>query len=131
MLAREIAGPNANAETHALARQIAEAQIDLRRVRCARHKLLSDALANPYYERRQDTRQKAAVLNRLLRTNAPDVPMENLVAFLTSTPQGPHKFAKSSRKRLNNCWRWIAMNGERYTGESLLFDPSIRYADSC
>ena len=93
MLAREIAGPNANAETHALARQIAEAQIDLRRVRCARHKLLSDALANPYYERRQDTRQKAAVLNRLLRTNAPDVPMENLVAFLTSTPQGPHKFA--------------------------------------
>jgi hypothetical protein len=67
-LAREIAGPDANAETQDLARQVAEAQIDLRRVRYARHKLLSDALADPHYE-------------------------ENLVAFLNSTPQGPHKFA--------------------------------------
>ena len=32
-LAREIAGPDANAEIQDLARQIAEAQIDLRRVR--------------------------------------------------------------------------------------------------
>ena len=46
-LAREIAGPNANVETEALVRQVAEAQIDLRRVRYARHKSLSDALANP------------------------------------------------------------------------------------
>jgi len=43
-LACEIAGPDANAETQDLARQVAEAQIDLRRVRYARHKLLSDAL---------------------------------------------------------------------------------------
>ena len=48
-LAREIAGANANAETQALARQVAEAHIDLRRVRYARHKLLSDALADPIY----------------------------------------------------------------------------------
>ena len=34
-----------------------------------------------------------AVLRSLLRKNAPDLPMENLVAFLNSTPQGPHKFA--------------------------------------
>src|SRR5262245_64633962 len=52
-LAREIAGPDPSVEIQDLARQIAEAQIDLRRVRTARHKLLSDALANPYYERRQ------------------------------------------------------------------------------
>jgi hypothetical protein len=32
-LAREIAGPGANAETQELARRVAEAQIDLRRVR--------------------------------------------------------------------------------------------------
>ena len=88
-LAREIAGPDANAETQDLARQVAEAQIDLRRVRYARHKLLSDALADPHYDNWQE---KWAVLRSLLRKNAPDLPVENLVAFL-NTPQGPHKFA--------------------------------------
>jgi hypothetical protein len=43
-------------------------------VRYARHKLLSDALA-------------------VLQKNAPNLPVENLVAFLNPTPQGPHKFA--------------------------------------
>ena len=88
-LAREIAGPGANAETQDLARQIAEAQIDLRRVRYARHKLLSDALADPHYD---NWREKGAVLRSLLRENAPDLPVENSVAFLT-TPPPPHKFA--------------------------------------
>ena len=55
-LAREIAGTDANAEMQELARRVAEAQIDLRRVRYARQKLLSDALSNPYY----DTRGKRA-----------------------------------------------------------------------
>jgi hypothetical protein len=45
-LAREIGGANASLEIHELARQIAEAQIDLRRVRSARHDLLSSALAD-------------------------------------------------------------------------------------
>jgi hypothetical protein len=88
-LAREIAGPDANAETQDLARQVAEAQIDLRRVRYARHKLLSDALADPHYD---SWREKWAVLRSLLRKNAPDLPVEKLVAFC-STPQGPHKIA--------------------------------------
>ena len=82
-LAREIAGPDANAETQDLARQVAEAQIDLRRVRYARHKLLSDALADPHYDNRPET---MAVLRSLL--NALHLPVENF-----STPQGPHKFA--------------------------------------
>jgi len=88
-LAREIAGPDANAETQDLARQVAEAQVDLRRVRYARHKLLSDALADPHYD---NWREKWAVLRSLMRKNAPDLPVENLVAF-PNTPQGPHKFA--------------------------------------
>ena len=88
-LAREIAGPGANAETQDLARRVAEAQIDLRRVRCARHKLLSDALADPHYDRWREKRKKMAVLRSLMRKNAPDLPVENVVA----TPQGPHKFA--------------------------------------
>jgi len=79
-LAREIAGPDANAETQDLARQVAEAQIDLRRVRYARHKLLSDALADPWQE----------VLRSLLRKNAPNPPV---LMALNPTPQGPHKFA--------------------------------------
>ena len=91
-LAREIAGPGANAETQELARRVAEAQIDLRRVRYARHKLLSDALADPHYDSWREKRKKMAVLRSLLRKNAPDLPVENLVA-LNSTPQGPHKFA--------------------------------------
>ena len=89
-LAREIAGPDANAETQDFARQVAEAQIDLRRVRYARHKLLSDALADPHYD---NSREKMAVLRRLLRKNAPDLPVENLLASLNSTPQGPDKLA--------------------------------------
>ena len=76
-LAREIAGPDANAETQDLARQVAEAQIDLRRVRYARHKLLSDALADPDYDNWRDShydnwQEKWAVLRSLLRKNAPD-----------------------------------------------------------
>jgi hypothetical protein len=87
-LAREIAGPDANAEIHDRARQVAEAQIDLRRVRYARHKLLSDALADPHYG------MNMAVARRTLhlRWTEPDFPVENLLAFL-NTPQGPHKFA--------------------------------------
>ena len=89
-LAREIAGPDANPETQALARQVAEAQIDLRRVRYARHKLLSDALADPHYD---NWREKMAVLGSLLRKkNAPNLPLEDFAAFLKS-PQGPQKFA--------------------------------------
>src|SRR5204863_112191 len=88
-LAREIAGPDANAKTQDLARQVAEAQIDLRRVRYARYKLLSDALADPHYD---NWREKWAVLRSLMRKNAPDLPVENSVAF-PNTRQGPHKFA--------------------------------------
>ena len=51
-LAREIAGTDASLEIHELARRIAEAQIDLRRIRCARHDLLSSAHADPNYESR-------------------------------------------------------------------------------
>jgi hypothetical protein len=80
-LAREIAGVDATVETHDLARQVAEAQIDLRRVRYARHQLADS-----------ETRWKMAVLGSLLRKNAPDLSAA-LEKFVTSTPQGPDKFA--------------------------------------
>ena len=78
-LAREIAGPDANTRIKELARRVAEAQIDLRRVRYARHQLLSDALSNPNYDSRAPSgRKNVALLGTLLRGNASDMPMEAL-----------------------------------------------------
>jgi hypothetical protein len=74
-LAREIAGTEANAEMQELARRVAEAQIDLRRVRYARHQLLSRPLS------------------RRLRDAAPDVPIAGLVDYVTTMPEGPEKLA--------------------------------------
>jgi hypothetical protein len=92
-LAREIAGMNGNAEIQELARQVAEAQMDLRRVREARHQLLAQALSNPYYEARAAVREKLAYIFQLLRDDAPDVSVATLTEYLTTTPEGPHKMA--------------------------------------
>jgi hypothetical protein len=92
-LAREIAGPGANAETQELARRVAEAQIDLRRVRYARHQFLSDTLSDEYYDAHANMRMKVKVIGRLLRARAPNMSMEALVKFVTSTPQASEKFA--------------------------------------
>lgn len=92
-LAREIAGIDANAEVEELARRVAEAQIDLRRVRRARHQFLSNNLDDPYYESRANMRAKMAVIGKLLRPNAPETPIEAMMKFVTSAPQGPQKFA--------------------------------------
>ena len=91
-LAREIAGPGANAETQELARRVAEAQIDLRRVRYARHQFLSDTLSKEYYGSYANSRKKLKVLRALLRPNPPDMSLDTL-EFATSTPQGPDKLA--------------------------------------
>ena len=45
-LARQIAGPSASAQIQMLACRVAEAEVDLRRVRLARHQLVSQALSN-------------------------------------------------------------------------------------
>ena len=91
-LAHQIAGPNANAETRLLAHRVAEAQIDLRRVRYARHRLLSQALSDPYYFSIAEMRKKLAFASRVLRGNAPDIPLESLKSLLTS--EEPHKLAR-------------------------------------
>ena len=57
-LARQIAGPHASADTQMLARRVAEAQIDLCRVRSARRQLLSGFLNDPDYEPRASLRTK-------------------------------------------------------------------------
>lgn len=92
-LAREIAGSDANAEIQNCARLIAEAQIDLRRIRQARQQLLTDALRNSYYDSRTNVRAKVRLLGSLLRANAPKTSMEALTNILSSTPQGDDKLA--------------------------------------
>src|SRR6478672_10690261 len=70
-LAREVAGPRANMQIQERAHQFAEAEIDLRRVRNARHQLLSRTLA--------------------AQKNAPDLPEATVQGGVNSTPQGPYK----------------------------------------
>jgi hypothetical protein len=62
-LAREIAGPGANAEIQELARRVAESQIDLRRVRYARHQFLSDTVREPSNSTPQGPDKLATILS--------------------------------------------------------------------
>jgi hypothetical protein len=105
-LAREIAGPDANAEIQELAHQIAEAQIDLRRVRSARHELLSAALCDPDYDSPAAKRKRAKLAIEAAKLRArlalsPHLRLSPLISQLLtsversvqSSPEGPQKFA--------------------------------------
>ena len=93
-LAREIAGEPTRDDIYELARRVAEPQIDLQRVRYARHQFLADRLNNRYYDKsRASTREKVAVLRNLLRPRAPEIPVAVLSEYLNRTPQGPEKLA--------------------------------------
>jgi hypothetical protein len=77
-----------------LARRIAEAEIDLIRVRLARHDLLARALANPNYRSSARLGARIALLRRtgeMLELGIP-IPGELRDAIL-SRPQGAQKFA--------------------------------------
>jgi hypothetical protein len=76
-LADEIAGEGATPEILALARRIAEAQIDLQRARHARHQFLSDRLEDPDNDSRENVRVKGPAMK----------------PFVTSTTQGADKFS--------------------------------------
>ena len=89
----EIAGADAKIKMRQHARNLAEAVIDLRRVRHARHQFLSDKLNEEYYESRAKRREKIALIFELLRPNGPDIPD----------------------------WFWTAMNDARCRGARLLF----------
>ena len=62
--AKKIAGPQASPERLEGACIIAEAQVDLCRIRSARHKILADALRDPCYESLQGQAKIAAVLQQ-------------------------------------------------------------------
>jgi hypothetical protein len=93
VLAREIAGLDANPEIFQFARRIAEAQIDLRRVRDARHRVLSEALSDPHYDGRANVPQKMTVLGRLLWSNTPELRISAVEKHSSTTPEAPEKLA--------------------------------------
>jgi hypothetical protein len=103
-LAIEIAGPSATSETLELARRIAEAQIDLRRVRSARHDLVSSALCDRDYESPAAKRKKAklAVAAAKFRARLELSPhlrpvisrlFSGLESSVPPSPERPQKFA--------------------------------------
>jgi hypothetical protein len=86
-LAREIAGTDPQPEIRELASRIAEAQIDLRRVRHERYEILSKSLSDTDCESESMQQKK-------WRPVRPNTPMsDDVVEFLHSKPEGPHKFA--------------------------------------
>jgi hypothetical protein len=106
-LARDIAGAGATSEILELARRIAESQIDLRRVRAARHELLSSALCDPDYDSPAAERKRAklavetaklrsrlvALSPRLRSTPLIAQLLTRLESSLQSSLAGPQKFA--------------------------------------
>jgi hypothetical protein len=94
-LAREIVGRNANPDTQEPARQIAEAQIDVRRVRCARHQLLAQALG------RQSARGETALLRSPLQRGAQNTPLAVPEKPMASAPEPPDNLASILSEKAN------------------------------
>ena len=92
-LARQIAGADATPEIQEMARHIAEAQVDLRRVRVLRHDLISRALSDPDYDSRTNWDKKLNTAPRIIRRccRCEDVPEED-VKFLSSKLAEPDRF---------------------------------------
>jgi hypothetical protein len=127
-LAREIAGAETNPEILDLAQRIAEAQIDVRRVRQARHQLLTDALRNSYYDSRANVRAKARLLGNLLRPNTTEIPIAALTNILSSTPQGDDKLAlilSREAKRLKALDRYERRALSRRNFAVQIFDRTV------
>lgn len=95
-LAAEIAGRGANSEIKGLARRIAEAQVDLVRIRRARHELISRKLNDPDYESAATILRRDRFVVAYAKEYGPTTPMP--ASFqdmfgLNERLNGPEKFA--------------------------------------
>ncbi len=103
-LAREIVGTDVDAERQGLARRIAEAQIALRRVRRARHQLVSETLSDPDNESEAMQRKKLATVARCMRVSGAYAPMpDDVMEFLNSKLEGRTSTPLSSLIKLVSC----------------------------
>jgi len=95
--AREIAGEGACPEILELASRIAEAQIDLLRVRLARHDLIAKKLNNPNYWPHEFfviAKKNTKLIARLIRRFDPLAPIpREILDAPENTPEGPKKIA--------------------------------------
>ncbi len=93
-LARRLCDDGRDAKIMELARRVAEAQIDLRRVRSHRHRLIERALADPGFETTAATRARSRFLTTFLREfgDVP-IPTEFLSIATPRPPEGPEKSA--------------------------------------
>ena len=89
-LTRQIAGLDASVHIQILAHRIAEAQVDLLRVRYQRHRLLSEELSNSDYQSPAIMRKKLAAVAGFARAFGGYTP---LPAVLDSKPEDPFKLA--------------------------------------
>ena len=79
-------------------------------------------------------REKAAFMSSLLRKNAPDIPLAALVKYVTSTPEGPQKFAiilSQEAKELLAMDRYERRARLRRKIAIRVFDESRRGHDGC
>lgn len=93
-LADKIAGANATATVKMLAQHVAEAQIELCRIRKTRHDLISACLADPEYEPVVLRKTKMKYLLRFARGRALlDPAPDYVIAALSAKIEGPQKLA--------------------------------------
>ena len=93
-LARKIAGTSTDNESHQLARRIAEAQVDLIRIRQARHDLLARHFGDPNYVNFEVARYNVKLVIKFAQRFGVDVPVPQwLESQFRSPPQGPYKIA--------------------------------------
>jgi len=95
-LAQKIVGTDKNLEKKELARRIAEAHIDLGRIRYARHRFLSRALDDPNYESEARRRKKLTMAIRYLDRYVAGKLSQHAIESIESLdlkPEGPYKFA--------------------------------------
>jgi hypothetical protein len=99
-LARIILGKHSDPALLYLARAIAEAQLDLNRVRRVRHALLSHAFDDPDYDSSQNLKKKAAMASLLIErgySRHTRGPMSGLVNIwlnkIEEKPNAPQRFA--------------------------------------
>jgi hypothetical protein len=92
-LARQIAGDGTSREQHELAVRIAEAQIDLMRVRRARHDLLAHAHSINNYKSLAGVAKRIRILIQLARTIGLDAKIPDEFQELFRPLHGPEKSA--------------------------------------
>jgi hypothetical protein len=104
-MAHKISGSDANAEKLGWARRIAEAQLDLNRVRASRRELLTRSLVDPDYQPKQVNRQRLRLLNWVLGGRRPgNLPSDvDAIKEMVSPkpPEGEEKLAVILQERMS------------------------------